>query len=67
MMMSSGITGVIILPDDTAAIFFRITIVSQTMTFAKVENPSPLYIFFIFINETQTHQSDSNPAGNHVS
>ena len=31
----------------------------------KVENPSPLYILFIVINET--HQSDSNLAGNHVS
>jgi hypothetical protein len=31
----------------------------------KIENPSPLYILFIFINET--HQSDNNLAGDHVS
>jgi hypothetical protein len=64
-MMSSGITDVIILPNDATATFFRITIVSQTMTFAQIANSSSFYILVIFINET--HQSDSNLAGDHVS
>jgi hypothetical protein len=35
MMMSLGITDVVILPNDTTATFFRITNVSQTITFAQ--------------------------------
>jgi hypothetical protein len=35
MMMSSGITDVIISPCDVTATFFRITIVSQTMAFIQ--------------------------------
>jgi hypothetical protein len=35
VMMSSGITDVIILPDDATATFFRTTIVSRTMTLTQ--------------------------------
>jgi hypothetical protein len=58
MMMSLGITDVIILTDDATATFVRITNVSQTMTFAQYcDRVTTAYLSYI-------HHWDANTDGN---
>ena len=51
--MSSGITDVIISPDDATATLLRITNVSQTMTFAQNWEPVTT-LFFIHLHQWNT-------------